>query len=197
MMKTIRECRLCADRRGMTMVELVISMTIFSIVMGVVFSFLAGARNSYHETRERAQYQQAMRATMSLITREIRSTGCDPASAGFESFGMATATIMQCSMDLNGDGDITDVSPDESITYGFNPGTGELVRFDGFVAMTILRGVNNLTFTYFDAAGAVLGAVPLNALDRALVRYVEVMIDGETDLGEPVSYTTRVALRNG
>ncbi len=42
-----------------------------------------------------------------------------------------------------------------------------------------------------------LGAIPLNALDRALVRYVEVMIDGETNEGEPVSFTSRIALRNG
>ncbi len=71
------------------------------------------------------------------------------------------------------------------------------MRFDGAIAMTILRGLNNLTFTYFDAGGGVLGAVPLNAVDRAMIRYVEVMMDGVTDTGEPVTYTTRIALRNG
>ncbi len=111
-------------RRGFTMVELVISMTIFAVVMGVVFSFLVGARNSYQETRERAQYQQSMRAVMSLITREVRSTGCDPTSAGFEPFATAATTGMQCSMDLNGDGDVTDTAPDETITYGYNAVSG-------------------------------------------------------------------------
>lgn len=192
-----RETKQRKGRRGMTMVELAISLSIFGIVMGVVFSFLTGARASYEETRERAQYQQAVRAVMSLVTREVRSTGCDPSSAGFEPIGIATNRIMQCSMDLNGDGDVTDNSPDESITYAYNTANGELLRFDGNAAMVILRGLNDITFTYFDAAGAVLGAVPLNALDRAAVRYVEVTIDGETDHGEPVNYTTRIALRNG
>ncbi len=196
-MKRIREFSRRTNRRGMTMVELVISLTIFGIVMGVIFSFLVGARNSYQDTRERAQYQQSMRAVVSLLTREVRSSGCDPSSAGFEPFGIAATTAMQCSMDLNGDGDVTDTGPDESITYGYNAGTGEFVRFDGAVAMTILRGLNNLTFTYFDGNGAVLGAVPLNAVDRSMIRYVEVMMDGETERGEPVNYTARIAVRNG
>ncbi len=184
-------------RRGFSLVELMISLAIFGIIMGVTFGFLVGARDSYSATRERVQYQQSMRAVMSLITREVRSTGCDPSGAGFEPFGMAATAAMSCAMDLNGDGDTTDTTPDESVTYAYNAGTGELVRFDGALAMTVLRGLNGMTFTYFDANGAVLGAVPLNALDRAMVRYVEVMMDGETDSGEPVNYTTRIALRNG
>ncbi len=197
MMNKIRQCKQRCDRRGLTMVELMISLAIFGVIMGVVFSFLVGARNSYQDTRERAQYQQSMRAVLSLITREVRSTGCDPSGAGFEQFTVATTGVMQCSMDLNGDGDIVDVGPDETITYGYNAAAGELVRSNGVIGMTVLRGLNNLTFTYFDANGAVLGAVPLSALDRAMVRYVEIMMDGTTDRGEPVSYTTRVALRNG
>jgi hypothetical protein len=54
-----------------------------------------------------------------------------------------------------------------------------------------------MVFTYRDEAGAILGAVPLNATDRVLVRYVDVLITGETDSGEPVEYASRVALRNG
>ncbi len=196
-MKNNRPARERSNRRGFSLVELMISLAIFGVIMGVVFGFLVGARNSYSDTRERVQYQQSMRAVMSLMTREVRSTGCDPSSVGFESFGIATTASMQCSMDLNGDGDVTDSGPDESITYTYNAVSGELVRFDGALAMTILRGLNSLTFTYFDANGTVLGAVPLNALDRATVRYVEIMMDGETERGEPVNYTTRVALRNG
>lgn len=185
------------DRRGMTLVELMISLAIFGVVMGVIFGFLSGARNSYSDTRERVQYQQAMRAVMSLITREVRSTGCDPTGTGFETFGFAGDNVIQCRMDLNGDGDTTDVGPDESVTYAYNAATGELMRFDGVLAMIVLRGLNNLSFTYYDANGAVMGALPLNAVDRSLVRYVEVLLDGETQRGEPVNYTTRIAVRNG
>ncbi len=196
-MKMLRKDKPSTNRQGMTLVELMISLSIFGVVMGVIFGFLTGARTSYQETRERAQYQQSMRAVMSLVTREVRSSGCDPSGAGFEPVAVAAARTLQCAADLNGDGDVTDTAPDESVTYFFNAATGELLRFDGATAMVILRDLNDLTFSYFDATGTALNGMPLNALDRALVRYVEMTLDGETRYGEPVTYTTRVALRNG
>jgi prepilin-type N-terminal cleavage/methylation domain-containing protein len=192
-----REAMANRDRRGLTLVELMISLTVFGIVVAVVFGFMVNTRDSYSSTREKVQYQQGMRAAITLMTTELRSTGCDPTEAGVEPFGIAAATALQCRADLNGDGDVADTGPDETVTYAYNPGTGELVRSDGNVAMTILRGLQNLTFTYYDANGNVLGAVPLSALDRAEVRFVEVMMDGESERGEPVSYTARIALRNG
>lgn len=185
------------NRAGLTLIELMISLSVFGIIMAVVFGFLTNSRTSYQDTREKVQYQQSMRAVISLMTREVRSTGCDPTSAGFEPFAAATTNAIICQMDLNGDGDVTDTGPDENIIYAYNAATGELVRSDGAVAMTVLRGLNNFSLTYFDADGAVLGAVPLNALDRALVRYVEVLLDGETVHGQPVNYTARIAVRNG
>ena len=91
------------DRSGLTLPELMISLAIFGVIMGVLFGFLSGARSSYGDTRERAQYQQSMRAVMSLITREIRSTGCDPSEVGFDYFAVADDDQMTCRMDLNGD----------------------------------------------------------------------------------------------
>ena len=183
------------DRRGLTFTELMIALAIFGVIMAVIFGFLSGARNSYGDTRERAQYQQSMRAVMSLVTRELRSTGCDPSGAGFDYFAVADDDQMVCRMDLNGDADFTDLGPDENISYTFVNGT--LVRNNGTGDQVILRGITNMAFTYFDANGTQLAAVPLTPANRALVRYVGINIEGETDRGEPVVYTTRVALRNG
>ena len=183
------------DRRGMTLTELMIALAIFGVIMAVIFGFLAGARNSYSETRERAQYQQSVRAVISLVTREIRSTGCDPTGVGFDYFGVADDDRLQCRMDLNGDSDVTDLGPDETVSYQLL--AGNLIRNNGTGDQVILRGVQNLTFTYFDETGAALNAVPLNAANRARVRHVGINIEGETVDGEPVIYTTRIALRNG
>ncbi len=183
------------DCRGMSLTELMISLAIFGVIMGVLFGFLAGARSSYSDTRERAQYQQSMRAVMSLVTREIRSTGCDPKEVGFDYFGIADDTQLTCRMDLNGDEDFADIGPDENISYTF--AGGDLVRNNGTGDQTILRGVQALTFTYFDVDGNQLVMVPLSAANRALVRFVGINIQGQTSRGEPVTYTTRIALRNG
>ena len=190
-MKTFRNF----DRQGMTLTELMIALAIFGVIMAVLFGFLTGARNSYSDTRERAQYQQSMRAVMSLVTREIRSAGCDPSEVGFDYFSIADSDQMQCRMDLNGDSDFADIGPDENISYTF--AAGNLVRNNGTGDQVILRGVQNLVFTYFDIDGNQLAVVPLSAANRTLVRFVGISIQGQTSRGEPVTYTTRIALRNG
>jgi len=190
-MKTIKKI----DRRGLTLTELMISLAIFGVIMGVLFGFLVGARNSYSDTREKAQYQQSMRAVMSLITREVRSAGCDPGEAGFDKFALADAGGLQVRMDLNADNDFLDIGPDENVSYNF--AGGNLTRDNGNGPQVILRGIQAFTFTYFDEVGNQLAAVPLSAANRDLVRFVGINIQGQTDQGEPVTYTTRIALRNG
>jgi len=184
------------NRRGLTLVELMITISIFGIIMAVVFSFMTQANRSYSDSRDRAQYQQSMRATMSLIAQELRSAGCDPRGVGFESISIAANTVIRCQMDLNGDSDVMDNSPDETVTYAYNAGTDEVWRDDGTGAQAILRGVTNVTFNYFDDQGNALAAVPLNATDRSEVAFVEIALVGETTSGEPVQYQTRVRLRN-
>ncbi len=185
------------DRRGMTLVEMMISISIFAVILGVVMGFMTTSGRSYSATRERVQYQQSLRAVISLLTKEIRSAGCDPNSVGFDRFVVADDKVLRCQMDLNGDSDVTDTSPDESVTYTFNPATGELSRDNGTGPLVILRGVDNVNFTYLDVDGNVLSSLPLNATDRFLIRYVNLDISGQTENGEPVHYSSRVALRNG
>lgn len=183
-------------RDGMTVVELMVALVIFGVIIGVVFGFLTESRRSYSSTREKAHYQQGLRAVMSLVTREVRSAGCDPTGTGFESFPFADANTFRCRMDLNGDTDTTDTNPDEDVTYAFNAGTGDLTRTAGGNNVVILRGLTNLQFNYYDADGNLLNALPLSATDRALIRSVDLVMVGESDRHEPVSYTTRIAMRN-
>lgn len=185
------------NRRGMTLVEMMVSLSIFGVIMAVVFGFMTSSSRSYERTREKIQYQQSVRAVVSLLTREIRATGCDPASAGFDAFYTADDNILRCRADLNGDSDVTDLNPDEDVTYTFNSGTGELSRTNNSENYIILRGLTNLQFTYLDSNGDVLGSLPLSAEDRDLIRFVQINIAGETTDGEPIDYQTRVLVRNG
>lgn len=185
------------NRLGMTLVEMMVSLSIFGVIMAVVFGFMTSTSKSYERSREKIHFQQSVRAVISLLTREIRSTGCDPGNAGFDAFFTADDGVLRCRADLNDDQDIDDLNPDEDVTYTYDEVAGELSRDNGLEALVILRGLTNMRFTYLDTNGDVLGATPLNALDRGMIKFVQITIAGETDSGEPVDYQTRVLVRNG
>jgi prepilin-type N-terminal cleavage/methylation domain-containing protein len=180
----------------MTLVEMMVALAIFAVAMGVVFTFIVNSRRSYENISDRVEYQQTIRGALSLISREIRSAGCDPRETGFTRFPVADAGQLRCRMDLDADGIIEIVEPAEDVIYTFLDATDELTRDSGSGPQTILRNVNNLVFQYFDADGNLLGPVPLTANNRALIRFVEIDISGESDRGEPVNYATRVLIRN-
>ncbi len=186
------------DRWGMTLVELMVSLAIFAVITTVLIAFLTGSRRTYNDTSDRASYQQSLRAVFSLMTREIRSTGCDPNQTGvIDRFLVADANQIRCQMDLDGNSDVLGTSPDEDITYTYNAAAETLQRTTASSTQTILRGVQSVTFTYFDVDGNLLASVPLSPGDRQLVHYVGIAIAGETGQGEPVTYSTRVLVRNG
>ncbi len=184
-------------RAGMTLVELIVALAIFAVITAVVIGFLTGSRRTYSATSDRALYQQSLRAVFSLMTREIRSAGCDPAEVGIEGITVADDLTLRCRMDLDGDGNTLGVGPDEDISYTFNAGLGELQRTTALGTQAILRDVQLVQFTYFDRDGNPLVATPLSPADRALVQFVDILINGTLRGGEPVTYSTRVYVRNG
>jgi len=185
------------DRAGMTLVEMLVALAIFAVISTVIIGFLTGSRRTYDSTSDRAHYQQSLRAVFSLMTREIRSAGCDPAEVDLDGFPVADDLTLRCRMDLDGDGVTLGLGPDEDITYTFDPDIAVLQRTTIAGTQEILRDVQLVQFTYFDAAGNPLAATPLSLADRERVRFVDIAILGELRDGEPVTYSTRVYVRNG
>jgi prepilin-type N-terminal cleavage/methylation domain-containing protein len=187
-----------ADHRGMTLVEMMVALAIFGVAMTVLFSFLVNSRRNYTSVSQRVEYQQSVRAVLSLISQEVRSAGCNPAGASFDPFRVAHDRLVQFRRDLDGDGVIEVSTPAEDIFYFYQPFNGWLWRRgEGGAWQVILRDLDNLTFSFFDADGSQLGPGWLSAQEMDRIRYVEVNIAGETDRGGPVNYTTRVFVRNG
>ncbi len=184
-------------REGMTLIEMMVALAIFAVVTAVVIGFLTGSRRTYEDTSDRAHYQQSARAVLSLMTRELRSAGCDPGEVGIEKLVIADGTTLRCRMDLDGDGSTLGTNPDEDIRYVYDATSAELWRTTASGTVTILRDVDGLLFGYRDEAGNPLGSTPLTSADRERVRFVDVQLEGELDNGEPVTYQTRIHLRNG
>ncbi len=185
------------NRAGMTMVEMMVALALFAVISTVVIGFLTSSRQTYNATSDRAHYQQSLRAVFSLMTRELRSSGCDPGDVGIPGLAVADDLTLRCRMDLDGDGMTLGTSPDEDVTYVYDPDTAELIRTTASGTLTILRDVQLVQFAYFDETGNPLVTTPLSAADRDLVRFVDIAIDGALRDGEPVTYSTRVFVRNG
>ena len=118
------------DRRGLTLTELMITLSIFGIIMAVVMGFVTGARNSYTDTRARAQYQQSMRAVLSMMTREIRSAGCDPAGAAFDATCDAVRSAIHPQTATVADLLCRDLSSRGILLRNADAGMAEPIRFD-------------------------------------------------------------------
>jgi len=181
----------------MTLIELMVALALFAVITTVIVSFLTGSRRTYESTSDRAHYQQSLRAVFSLVTREVRSAGCDPGSTGFDRLPVCDDESLRCRMDLDADGSTLGTAPDEDITYTYDDTNEELLRTTSAGTMAILRDVTAFRFRYFDSDGNLLATTPLSATDRDRVRFVDIDIAGELRDGEPVTYSTRVLLRNG
>ncbi len=69
----LRTRRLLADERGLSLTELLISMTIFSILMGIVMSVMITLTNMSRDSVARTQAIQEARLGLSQIDRQVRS----------------------------------------------------------------------------------------------------------------------------
>ncbi len=183
------------------MVEMMVALAIFAVVIGVVFTFLVNTRRSYTSISDQVQYQQSIRAVMSLISREIRTAGCNSVDqfgfVVFDRFAVADDVELQCRMDLDGDGSTAAESPAEDVIYEYRPGNRELVRIEDIHGeQVILRNVDMLEFLYFDRNRDPLTSLPLSLDDRRQVRFVSVHIEGETNSGMPMELETTILIRN-
>ena len=118
---------------GHTLVELMIAMAISTILVAAIFQVYQVRQNSHSKLQLAVEMQKNIRAAISLIKREVRMAGFDPAandgvdsdgdlaidnaaeSAG-TGFRTAGRHMIQVTFDLNGD---IDVDSSENVTYAF------------------------------------------------------------------------------
>jgi type IV pilus assembly protein PilW len=118
---------------GHTLVELMIAMGIAAILITAIFQIYQLRQKSHSKQQLAVEMQQNIRAAVSLIKREIRMAGYDPAANDGEDnddddaidndeesagTGIQTAgrQMIQITFDLDGD---IDIDSNERVTYGF------------------------------------------------------------------------------
>jgi type IV pilus assembly protein PilW len=121
------------DSGGYTLVELLIAMSIAAILITAIYQVYQMRQNSQVKQQLVVEMQENIRAAASLIKREIRMTGYDPAANDGEDSdgdsaidddsesahtGIEKAGRGMIKFSFDYDADMT-TEPDERITYGF------------------------------------------------------------------------------
>ena len=195
---TVNRTNLPRTQKGMTLVELMVTIGVLSIVLVALTTILFSSTHQSGHTAKRADAQGAARQAMSLLTTEIRQAGADPSipPVGVLAIVSGDSVSVRVRSDLSGDGVIQTTEPSEDVTYAYNPGTHVLSRNPGSGASALLSDVTNLRFTYFASDGTALTTFPLSATDAALVTSVGISMTVTEDGTQPLTLSTRVDLRN-
>lgn len=202
-------------KKGFTLIELLIAMAVSSIVMASIYSVYRAQTKSYRTQQLVVQMQQNMRAAMYLSEREIRMAGYSatdpPAPAGFvQNFGTfggthagsgatTDASSIAFTVDSDNSGVIDTGAPlaaFELIAFRRNAVNDTLERWDGSSGQwqVAAEQISNLSFTYHRKDDSQI-PFPLNALDMADIRSIEVAIEA-TSGDRTMNLTNKIKCRN-
>jgi type IV pilus assembly protein PilW len=161
----MRRVDVLRGERGFTLAELLVACAVIAFVMAGLLVMLQTGLETYLVGSNRVEATQSVRLAIERMTREIRGAGFCPTCIGTQPFTAVTAqtaTGFTLQNDWDGDGAINTVSPvtdangisrGEQIIYTF--AAGSLTRQEiGLGSQTLAVGINSLTFTYQDSAGA-------------------------------------------
>lgn len=163
------------NQRGMSLVELLISMVILAIVILAVAKYIQTQTQMVRQQEMLTNTQQNVRAAMDVMTRDLRSAEYDnvndPKLSPFRVFAVAETSRCIFYTDINGNGQI-DVFPnqqDVNEVKGFRWQAGwddmETILTQGPPEQwqTLARNIQRVDFGYYDSAGA---AIPNPATAR-------------------------------
>jgi len=193
-----RHGRSLSASRGMTLAELLVTMTILGLVIVVVTGMFIRSSRLESRTVRRAEMQAATRQALALLTTELRQAGADPRNppAGVVAIVSADSTVIRVRADLNGDGTLQTSEPSEDVTYQWNAGTKVVTRDPGAGASPILRNVTLMRLTYFDSANQQILPMPLSTANAARVTSIRLRLTSEHRDSAPLALDTRITLRN-
>jgi prepilin-type N-terminal cleavage/methylation domain-containing protein len=155
-------------RRGFTLVEVMIALTMLAIIMGGVVSTMVSMQRGYIRQREVARSEDALRVAELTITRILQTAGSNPLNIPSTAANpprinpfAAPFDTLQVVADFNPvDGDVNDLLEDMTV-YALNDTL--FVRWqNGGAAAPVAFPVRSLLFQY-DSAGTILN-------DPAIIR---------------------------
>ena len=136
--------------RGFTLLELLVVLAIQGILLAAVATSFTGQLTAYDLQEQISAMQQNARAAMTMVIREARTAGYDPARAGFAGLTYDPARLV-IAADRNGDGDLGDAN--ERVVYFHDSDGLKLRRDTGGGGQPLAEDIEGFSVEYLDAAG--------------------------------------------
>jgi prepilin-type N-terminal cleavage/methylation domain-containing protein len=203
---------------GFSLLEMMISMAIMLILMGVVTSLLSRNLGVRARESQRTDALTSAEAALNVMSREIANSGFgiySGTNARLASNGIVTADStanqihFRANVYNNGpsgttSGVLTTDDPGEDITYFYDANSGSIVRFDPNdtpQTSVVVNKISSVTFTYYDYSGTSSGGVQTVAPTANTGRIqITVRVQLDPIQGQPhpndVQFTSDVTLRN-
>lgn len=130
------------DNRGLTLIELIITVAIAMIFSGVILTFVAGAAKSYRRTSGGAQSQMEMQDALDQLENLAMNTNLSM----FYAKGEKTATTVNANDKIENDSDIASpLNQTKTLFMGSKEETGESVY------SVVIWNTDNGKLTFFKA----------------------------------------------
>ena len=130
------------DNRGLTLIELIITVAIAMIFSGVILTFVAGAAKSYRRTSGGAQSQMEMQDALDQLENLAMNTNLSM----FYAKGEKTTTTVNANDKIENDSDIASpLNQTKTLFMGSKEETGESVY------LVVIWNTDNGKLTFFKA----------------------------------------------
>jgi len=164
---------------GFSLIELITAIGISGIILAAITATFISQSRSYDAQEQINGMQQAARAAMDIITREVRMGGYNTnATLTFDGITYDTTQI-RVQANLDGDADTGDA--DEDIIYAYDPVDDVITRETGGNNETLVENIDAFTFQYLNESG---GA----ATTSGEIRQIQITITAKTAKRDP-NYT--------
>jgi type IV pilus assembly protein PilW len=171
-------------QNGFTLIEMLIALAMGSLLLASLYNFYMGQKKAYAIREQVSEMQQNARAGMELMVREIRMAGYNPTRAPGVGIIEAGSQAIRMTMDLNGDGDVTDEN--EDITYSLydsgSDGDLDLGRKPaGSTNQPVAENIASLDFVYTLANGS----TTTTPVSLGQIRMLQVSLTARTTKPDP------------
>ena len=134
--------------KGLSLVEALVSILIFSLIMIAIVAYVVVGRNSLFTTDTPTELRQNVLFSVMSIYRELRKTA--PSRTNLAAGASSNSLTFQVPFDNNGDGLTVDnagnIEWGTAITYSLN-GSSQLIRTQGGVTSVVSPNIALLQFS--------------------------------------------------